>query len=97
MMLLEGFFQMSPNARANVRITIEKKQKESSHEGIKWSEMGMQNVQAKEVYWPEMRTYTIKHLHLKFNLQFIEHKIFVPSCCCIKKKDCSPEIVQSFT
>ena len=27
-----------------------KKQKESSHEGITWSEMGKQNVQAKEVY-----------------------------------------------
>jgi len=27
-------------ARANVRITIEKKQKENSHEGITWSEIG---------------------------------------------------------
>ena len=27
------------------------KQKENSHEGITWSEMGKQNVQAKEVYW----------------------------------------------
>ena len=27
-----------------------KKQKENSHEGITWSEMGKQNVQAKEVY-----------------------------------------------
>ena len=26
-----------------------KKQKENSHEGITWSEMGKQNVQAKEV------------------------------------------------
>ena len=28
-----------------------KKQKANSHEGITWSEMGRQNVQAKEVYW----------------------------------------------
>ena len=28
-----------------------KKQKENSHEGITCSEMGKQNVQAKEVYW----------------------------------------------
>ena len=27
-----------------------KKQKENSHEGITWPEMGKQNVQAKEVY-----------------------------------------------
>ena len=45
-----SFFQMSSYARANVRITNEK-QKENSHEGITWSEMGKQNnVQAKEVY-----------------------------------------------
>ena len=40
---------MSSNARANVRITNEK-QKENSHEGIKWSEIGKQNEQAKKVY-----------------------------------------------
>ena len=28
-----------------------KKQKENSHEGITWSEMGKQNIQAKEVYY----------------------------------------------
>ena len=28
-----------------------KKQKENSLENITWSEMGKQNVQAKEVYW----------------------------------------------
>ena len=42
------FFQMSSYARANLRIT--KKQKENSHEGITWSEMGKQNVQAEKVY-----------------------------------------------
>ena len=31
-----------------------KKQKENSHEGITWSEMGKQNVQAEKVYWPDM-------------------------------------------
>ena len=35
--------------------------------------------------WPEMRTYTRKLLHLKFNLKFIEHNIFLTSCCCFKK------------
>ena len=28
-----------------------KKQKENSYEGITWSEMGKQNVQAEKVYW----------------------------------------------
>ena len=28
-----------------------KKQKENSREGITWSEMGKQNVQAEKVYW----------------------------------------------
>ena len=36
-------------ARANLRITNEKK-KENSHEGITWSEMAKQNVQAEKVY-----------------------------------------------
>ena len=46
-----SFFQMWSYAGANVRITKEwKKQKENSHEGITWSEMGKQNVQAKKVY-----------------------------------------------
>ena len=45
-----SFFLMSSYARANVRITIEKKQKENSHEGITWCEMEKQNVQAKTVY-----------------------------------------------
>ena len=40
---------MSSYARANLRITNEK-QKENSHEGITWSEMGKQNVQAEKVY-----------------------------------------------
>ena len=41
---------MSTYARANLRITNEK-QKENSREGITWSEMGKQNVQAEKVYW----------------------------------------------
>ena len=41
---------MSSYACANVRITNEQKQKENSHEGITWSEMGKQNVQAKKGY-----------------------------------------------
>ena len=45
-----SFFQMSSYARANLRISNEKKQKENSHEGITWSEMGKQNVQAEKVY-----------------------------------------------
>ena len=48
-MLLEG---MSSYARANVRINNEKKkkQKENSHEGITWSEMGTQNIEAEVVF-----------------------------------------------
>ena len=49
------------------------------------------------VCWPEMHTSTHKLLHLKFNLQFIQHNSFLPLCCFIKKEGCSPEIVQSFT
>ena len=30
------------------------------------------------VNWPEMHTYTRKLLHLKFNVQFIQHNIFLP-------------------
>ena len=45
-----SFFQMSSYARANLRITNEKKQKENSYEGITWSEIGKQNVQAEKVY-----------------------------------------------
>ena len=45
-----SFFQMSSFARANVRITNEKKtkQKANSHEGITSSEIGKLNTQAKE-------------------------------------------------
>ena len=46
-----SFFQMSSDARANVCLNTEKKQKENCHDGITWSEMGKQNIQAKEVYW----------------------------------------------
>ena len=45
-----SFFQMSSYARANLRITNEKNKEENSHEGITWSEMGKQNVQAEKVY-----------------------------------------------
>ena len=63
-----------------------KKQKENSNERITWSEMEKQNVQAKEVYWPETRTHSSKHLHLEFNLHFIKHNIFFLPSCCIKKR-----------
>ena len=46
---------MSSYARANLRITNEK-QKENSHEGITWSEMGKQNVQAEKVYSSRRRS-----------------------------------------
>ena len=45
-----SFFQMSSYAHANVHITNEKNKRQNSHEGITWSEMGKQNVQAKKVY-----------------------------------------------
>ena len=44
-----SFFQLSSYARANVPITNDKN-KRNSYEGITWSEMGKQNVQAKGVY-----------------------------------------------
>ena len=50
-----SFFQMLSYVRANVRTTSEKKQKENSHEGITWSEMGKQNIQAKEFYYRSKR------------------------------------------
>ena len=49
--ILKTFFQISSYAREYVRTTyIWKKQNENSLESITWSEMGKQNVQAKEVY-----------------------------------------------
>ena len=52
MMLLEGivFFKCRLMHVQNVRITNEKTQGENSYEGITWSEIGKQNVQAKDVY-----------------------------------------------
>ena len=41
-----------------------KKQKENSHEGITWSEMGKQNVQAEKVYWGHCK---LKLIEIKFN------------------------------
>jgi len=37
-----------------------KKQKENSHEGITWSEMGKQNVQAEKVYYSGMTRTTVQ-------------------------------------
>ena len=37
-----------------------KKQKENSHEGITWSEMGKQNVQAEKVYYERRSTIFLK-------------------------------------
>ena len=60
---------MSSYARANVRITNEKQQKENSHEGITWSEMGKQNVQAEKVYYPEQaETKTLHNRAEYFNI-----------------------------
>ena len=61
---------MSSYARANLRITNEKT-KENSHEGITWSEMGKQNVQAEKVY------YKFNHLHKKSIIYHIVIQIFV--------------------
>ena len=48
-----------------------KKQKENSHEGITWSEMGKQNVQAKEVYS------SIRSDKLRANGRNVSFSIFV--------------------
>ena len=55
-----SFFQMSCYANANVHITNEKKQKGNPYEGITWSEMGKQNVQAKKVYSHRFQPLTLK-------------------------------------
>ena len=39
-----------------------KKQKENSHEGITWSEMGKQNVQAEKVYSTSHPTYNVNNI-----------------------------------
>ena len=46
-MLLEGIVSFKCRL---MHVQILKKQKENSREGITWSEMGKQNVQAKKVY-----------------------------------------------
>ena len=50
-MLLEGIVSFKCRLmHVQLYAQLMKKQKENSHEGITWSEMGKQNVQAKEVY-----------------------------------------------
>ena len=47
---------MSSYARANVRMTNKKKQKENSHEGITWSEMGKQMYKLKRPFiWKQQQ------------------------------------------
>ena len=48
-----SFFQMSSYARANVRMINDKNKRKIPMRA--WSEMGKQNVQAKEVYWVIIR------------------------------------------
>ena len=52
-MLLEGIVPFKCRLmHVQMYAQLMKKQKENSHEGTTWSEMGKQNVQAKEVYSP---------------------------------------------
>ena len=48
-MLLEGIVSFKCRLM-HVQLYAMKKQKENSHEGITWSEIGKQNVQAEKVY-----------------------------------------------
>ena len=51
-MLLEGIVSFKCRLmHVQIYAYLMKKQKENSHEGITWSEMGKQNVQAEKVYW----------------------------------------------
>ena len=73
---------MSSYARANLRITNEK-QKENSHEGITWSEMGKQNVQAKKVYYnramdKRFKTKLMKTKGIRLHVQKIAKLNFDP-------------------
>ena len=57
-MLLEGIVSFKCRLmHVQIYVQLMKKQKENSHEGITWSEMGKQNVQAENVYW--LKTYSI--------------------------------------
>ena len=50
-MLLEGIVSFKCRLmHVQIYAYLMKKQKENSHEGITWSEMGKQNVQAEKVY-----------------------------------------------
>ena len=50
-MLLEGIVSFKRRLmQVQIYAELMKKQKENSHEGITWSEMGKQNVQAEKVY-----------------------------------------------
>ena len=49
-MLLEGIVSLKCRLMHVQIYALMKKQKENSHEGITWSEMGKQNVQAEKVY-----------------------------------------------
>ena len=60
---------MSSYAREYVRITYEK-QKENSLENITWSEMGKQNVQAKEVYYAQLFKSLLTVIHGKYQPRF---------------------------
>ena len=67
-----------------------KNQKETSHEGITWSEMEKQNIQAKEVYWVrEWASWTdVGHVCGATNLRGSKNKAC--QCYgCAKKKNVS--------
>ena len=59
-----------------------KKQKENSHEGITWSEMGKQNVQAEKVYWSALANdipYRSLRVKLKSLITFNEFSLKITS------------------
>ena len=64
-MLLEGIVSFKCRLmHVQIYAQLMKKQKENSHEGITWSEMGKQNVQAEKVYCIENDAKEVSGSHL---------------------------------
>ena len=57
---------MSSNPRANARIT-----KENSHEGITWSEIEKQSVQAEKVYWNLAVAFVLQQKVVEFSYFYV--------------------------
>ena len=68
-----------------------KKQKENSREGITWSEMGKQNVQAEKVYYQHLWTqgFYLLWLWMMRHEEILKYKSSIPDGPVRKKKQFS--------